>query len=92
MNFDDYGIFYAKPHYAIGHPEKLPADKLPPYGVSPASGDDKIFIAAGIPTVRLCDKKSFSILNTALDTVDVRSFPKMADGVITCYEPAMRLI
>lgn len=92
MNFDDYGIFYAKPHYEIGHPEKLPADKLPPYGVSLASGDDKTFIAAGIPTIWLCDKKIFRILHTALDTVDVCNFPKMADGVITCYRLAMRLM
>ncbi len=59
-------------------------------GVSLASGDDKTFIATSIPTVWLCDKKSFRILHTALDTVDVCNFPKMADSVITCYEPAMR--
>jgi Iap family predicted aminopeptidase len=92
MNFDDYGIFFAKPYFELGNAEKLPADLLPPYSKATASGDDRTFIAAGIPTIWLCDKKPFRTLHTALDTIDVCNFPKMAEGVTTCYQLAARLL
>ena len=93
MNYDDYGLHFATPHWEISHADKLPAAvPLPPYASTPGNGDDKPFIGAGIPTVWLCDRKPFRTLHTALDTVATCDFPKMAEGVITCYELSCKLM
>ena len=93
MNYDDYGAFFAQPHWEICHADKLPASvELPPYAAAPGNGDDRPFIAAGIPTVWLCDKKSFRVLHTRLDTIDTCDFPKMADGLLTCCQLARKLM
>ena len=89
MNYDDYGAHFATPHWEIGHADKLPAGvALPPYAPAPGNGDDKPFIAAGIPTVWLCDKKSFRTLHTRLDTINTCDFSKMAEGTLTCCQLA----
>lgn len=93
MNYDDYGLHFATPHWEISHADKLPADvALPPYAAAPGSGDDKAFMLEGIPTIWLCDKKPFRTLHTALDTIDTCDFPKMAEGTLTCCELARRLM
>ena len=93
MNYDDYGVFFATPHWEIGNADFLPSSvELPTYAPASGSGDDKAFIAAGIPTVWLCDKKHFRTLHTALDTIDTCDFPKMAEGALICYDLALRLM
>ena len=93
MNYDDYGVFFATPRWEIGHADRLPPSvELPAYAPAPGSGDDRAFIAAGIPTVWLCDKKAFRTLHTALDTIDTCDFSKMAEGTRICYDLALRLM
>ena len=93
MNYDDYGLHFATPHWEICHADKLPAAvPLPPYASTPGNGDDKPFIGVGIPTIWLCDRKPFRTLHTALDTVTTCDFSKMAEGVITCYELSCKLM
>ena len=93
MNYDDYGLYFATPHWEISHADKLPASvEIPPHAATPGNGDDRPFIAAGIPTIWLCDKKPFRTLHTALDSIDTCDFPKMAEGTLTCCDLARRLM
>ncbi len=93
MNYDDYGIHFATPYWEIGHADRLPPSvKLPPHTPAPGSGDDKTFMAAGIPTLWLCDKKPFRTLHTAMDTIDTCDFPKMAEGTRISCDLALQLM
>lgn len=93
MNYDDYGVYFATPCWEICHTDKLPTSvALPPHAPAPGNGDDKPFIAAGIPTIWLCDKKFFRTLHTRLDTIDTCDFSKMAEGTLTCCSLARKLI
>ena len=93
MNYDDYGIHFATPYWEIGHADRLPPSvKLPPHTPATGSGDDKTFMAAGIPTLWLCDKKPLRTLHTAMDTIDTCDFPKMAEGTRISCELALQLM
>ena len=93
MNYDDYGCYFAEPKLAVGNDDKIPESfAMPEYIQADAGGDDKAFMKEGFLTLWLRDYKIFRVLHTALDTIETRDFPKMAVGVLECYELSRSLM
>ena len=93
MNYDDYGCYFAEPKLAVGNDDKIPEGfAMPEYIDADAGGDDKAFMKEGFLTLWLRDYKIFRVLHTALDTIETRDFPKMAAGVLECYELSRSLM
>lgn len=90
MNYDDHGLYFSTEYFEIGNAERLAhPEALPPYKEAIGGGDDKPFMAVGIPTVWLCDDKRYRTLHTVMDTIETCDFDRMAAGLLRCRTLAL---
>ncbi|MDF3128760.1 M28 family peptidase [Kiritimatiellaeota bacterium B1221] len=83
LNFDSIGMLGGEDLLQVGFPEKLPVSLRSGLPMMPYSGDgdDKVFHAAGIPTLWIWTRHPFKKIHTIDDSLDRMSMQRIADLV-----------
>lgn len=94
LNFDSIGMLGGEDLLQVGFPEKLPVTLSSALPIIPYSGagDDKVFHAAGIPTMWVWTSHPFKKIHTSDDSLDRLSMQRMTDLVMEGVQLVKTLI